>query len=555
MKKIFTFLTLILFLNYTASAQAVWTGGGDATSWNDGANWEAGVAPAAGENVEIGADVTITGTADAIPAQVKAISSSTVVLDLDLTVGDAVTVEHALTVSSNSTLTLGVAGNNRSFMINPEATRQGVAIFASVENASIIVAESSSVTFVQGVNGINVSNPTSNFTNAGIVSCAAGVKNAFKILGNVTNNGAINIDAVTGDGVGVGEGGNFVNNGTISADKPFNDVVEVEGGTFTNNGSIDGVIKDDAGSGNNVIAVGTAELAGTFINSATGTITANGGISENGRAISVNEMGIFTNEGTVSVTGGNDGSRFYSRGNSINAFNAVFDLTDGRMNINNGTFTNNGLIKTTREGSGIFSVAEATLVNNAFIDYSTSNNFASGEGAITDNGRSININAINYNGQCFDTIVLETYEYFYEGTSIGSTNAEGELDVTGADFMNSDSVQITTTIPGVEFFIKNYCAEAIFDDMIDNVNNIATMPLTVYPTLVTRGELISLDLTRVNTSNANLIVSDLSGKIVLQKDLNVDTFSHIDSSNLPMGMLLLRVSTEETILSGKIILH
>jgi len=555
MKKILTFITLILFLNHVLSAQAVWTGGGDASSWDDGANWETGVVPLTGETVEIGADVTITGTATAIPSQVKAIGSSTVVLDLDLTIGDAVTEEHALTVSSNSTLILGAAGTNRVFVINPESTRQGVAIFGSIENGSVTVSESTSVTFVQGNNGINVTSIDSNFTNDGIVSFSAAVKNAFKILGTATNNGTINIGAVTGDGVGVGEGGDFVNNGTISADQPFNDVVEIEGGTFTNNGSIDGTIKDDAGSGNNVIAVGTAELAGTFINSATGTVTANAGIAENGRAISVNEMGTFTNEGTISVTGGNEGSRFYSRGNSINAFNAIFDLTDGRMNINNGSFTNNGLIKTTREGSGIFSAEEATLVNNAFIDYASSNNFATGTGTITDNGRSINANALNYNGQCGDTIALETYEYFYNDNGIGTTDENGVLDVTGADFMNADSVQITTSIPGVAFYIKNYCDEAIFVDMTDNVNNILTMPLTIYPTLTTRGALISLDLTAINTKTATLFISDLSGKTVLMKSLTSGTFNRINSSDLPMGMLLLRVFTEDSILSGKIVIN
>jgi len=555
MKKILSFLTLIFILNYNVSAQAIWSGAGDGTSWNDAANWEAGVAPAAGEKVEIGADVTITGTAPNIVSQVKAVGGATVVLDLDLTIGDGVVEEHGVTLASNSSLIFGVEGNNRAFIFNPESTRQGIAIFASVENGSIFVAPNTSITFAQANNGINLSGIGSSLINEGVLSFTAAVKNAFKILGTVENEGDINISAVTGDAVGVGENGNFTNNGSITADKPSNDVVEIEGGTFINNGSITGVIKDDAGSGNNVIAVGTAELAGTFINGPTGTINADAGVAENGRAISVNELGDFTNEGTVTVSGGNEGSRLYSRGIVMNAFNAILDLTDGRINANAGTFTNNGLIKTTRDGSGIFSTAEAILTNNAFIDYENSNNFASGEGVVTDNGISINANAQNFMGACSDTLTIATYEYFYEDNSIGTVNSEGVLDVTGSDFPSPDSVQITTTIPGVGFYIKNYCAEAVFEDITDNVNNIAAAKLKLYPTLLFTGMPITVDLTEMNASDLTLFISDAAGKIVRQVELTGGNINQISSDNLTRGIHFFQIITPDTILRAKVILQ
>ncbi len=545
----FYFFSLIFLFSLGANAQISWTGAGDGMSWNDAANWDAGV-PTAADIADIGTNVTVTSDTPVAAVQVKITGQSTVVLDLDLTVGDGVTVEHAVTVGLNSTVTFGTPGGNRTVTFQPEATRQGIAVFGGSENAVINVAESTTLDFNVANNGVNLAGPGSMLTNDGTMNFTSGVNNAFKILSSVVNNGDINIGNVTGDAVGVGEGGDFVNNGTITVDKPNNDAVEVEGGSFTNNGTITATVKDDAGSGNNVIAVGTNEIAGTFINGADGTINGDAGAADNARAISVNELGNFINGGTITLSGGNDGSRFFNRGTTVNDVNGIIDLGDGRVNVNMGDFTNNGLLQTTRDGAGVTTGETATATNNAFIDYASTNNFAIGQGTTTDNGFSLNSGSKNFNNNCFDTLTLQSYEYFYEGNSLGMTNAAGELDVTDANFIDPDSVQITTTIPGVAFFIRNYCDEAI---LIDAVNNLETAALRVYPTVAAAGAPLSVDLTEITTAAADMILTDFTGKVIRTQTLRGGEINRISGTQTPAGIYFLQVFAEGKVLTAKVV--
>lgn len=107
--KHFTLLLSCLFLSFTLSAQYTWDGGGDGTSWNDAMNWDRDEVPALDSMVIFTTDVTVTGTAPNNPISVRINSQADVVLDLDLTVGNGITDQHAITFGDTCSLKIGRA--------------------------------------------------------------------------------------------------------------------------------------------------------------------------------------------------------------------------------------------------------------------------------------------------------------------------------------------------------------------------------------------------------------------------------------------------------------
>ena len=546
-----TFIFLLLFVSVSSFAQVEWTGAGDGTSWEDAANWENGIVPPSDSLIDFTQDATITGTAAATHPKVSVSGGAIVTFDLDLSIGDGTTDEHALSIGANSTLNLATG---RTFTINPPSNKQGVTIFNSSEAGVLNVAEGATLNIEQGVNGINLVNPNASITIDGIVNFGSEVKNGIKSSASFIVNGTLNLNDLITDGIQV-KAGVFENNGEITITKPEDDCIEViDGGTFMNAGMLNLVAQDSAGSGNNAIAIGTDMVEGFFVNTSTGIIEANGGIKTSGRAISNNEMGTLTNSGRITLSGGGETVRYYNRGTTTNDLNAILDLTDGRMNLNQGTITNNGLLKSTREGSGVFSSAGAVAINNAFFDYNMGSLFAAGMGDVTNNG--INLNAIgnrtiNGGGTCDLDIAEATYEYFEGANSIGTTDATGALTL-GNEVLSADSVIVTTTIEGVELIVKNVCAEAVMTSSVFDTD-LETKNLKVYPSVIGNDQMLTVDLSDLPVGNYQMSFYNLNGQLEHHQEVYGSEAITLTTDHFNKGLHLIKIQTAKMILVGRFI--
>ncbi len=504
-----TLLLLLISLPFLAFSQIVWDGGAGTTNWQDANNWSTDAVPGAGDLVEIGTDVTITGSAPNDPSQIKITNSATVTLNLNLTIGDGLISEHALQVNSNGSLTIA-SGNT--VTVNPPDTRNGVSIFASANNASFSIASGGTLIVLQAQHGVSNASATSSVSNEGTLTIGNTSGEGIRLVdGSFTNSGTITITDAGSDGIdndgtfqnhagsisiedantngilnrtgrsftngsvititnpglttddGISSEGTFTNNasGSITVTKAGDDCIELTGGTFTNHGSIDVTVEDNANANNNGIAVGTSSNAATFTNTSTNFVDIDGGINASGRGIYVFEMGTLNNTGTIEFTNGNDAARLYTRGVVVNDVGGVLDMTDGRVNVNQGTLTNNGLVRSTRGTSGIFNTATAT--NNGFFNYTANNNFSVGAGTNNDNGIDLNDPAettIDAGGACNINIAAASYEYFDGMTSVGSTDGSGSITFA-MDALSADPVTLTNGLPGVAIVVENVCAAAV----------------------------------------------------------------------------------------------
>lgn len=546
--RIFTLFLCLFSLTLSAQTVVTWTGSGDGTSWNDAANWDTNTVPTVTDLVEIGDDATISGTADIGPAQVKINGQSTVTLDLDLSVGSTSSDEHAIIVGNNSTLSFG---SGRSFELTAPENKSGINVSGGVENGNIIIMDGTTIDFVASNNGINIASPLTTVTNNGTLNFETDVKNSIKTSGTFNNNGNIAIVEAPGDGIQV-QFGEFNNEGDIGISKPGDDGILVSGGaTFNNSGTISATVKDDAGSGNNAIAVGAADTVAFFNNFAGGSIALDGGPADNARPFVVDTLTEATNAGTITLTGGNETTRFLSLGNFTNAMNGIIDLGDGRGNVKSGTFTNNGLVRSTRDGAGLFGGDGAFLVNNAFYQYGNGNFSGGSEATIDDFGIKLHGNGVNAMDSCIVDLAEQPYEYFHNGISIGTAEDDGRF-VLPDDTFEADSAFFTTTIPGVEFKVRNLCVESQMTSSVFGPTPV-TQTLSVYPTLV-RNDALSVDLTELEGVTTILFtLSNLNGTVIRELRLTTGQTHHVHLTDLPSGTYLLAGATTTTRLLGKFI--
>ncbi len=506
-------LALFLFCATSTFAQIKWVGSGDGTSWQDAANWEPAMVPPADSLVLISKNALITGTAAIAPVRVTISGGSAVALNLDLTIGNGTANEHAVVVNAKSTLSFG-AGHT--FNLHPNDTKQGIVSFAAADSVTVNVGNGATVNILSGTNGINLANAITWVNNEGAIHFASTVKNGFKSASMVTNNGTMNFDNNVTDGIQV-LGGTFNNSGTITVTKPGDDCIEIiSGGTFNNFGMLELVAKDSAGTGNNAISIGQDTTAGTFFNASSGTVNANAGGKETARAISVNEMGSFTNLGSV-VLGGlmNGTSRFYNRGNSVNDMNGVLDLGDGRGNINLGTFTNNGLVKSAF-GTGAGLLTAGSSINNAFYDYANGSQFSGGMGTTTDHGIDLNDptrTTIDAGGTCGVDIAETPYSWYEGATFVATASLAGAVNFPDMS-LTADPAVLTTSIPGVAITVKNVCPAATGASTVFSRNN-ETVQLHIYPSLVSYQSELTIELSE-NMQSSTLVfdIVDLSGQLV-----------------------------------------
>ncbi len=317
---IFTLLIVTIFtINLTAQK---WTGKGDGTSWNDGANWDGNEVPAAGAIVKINKTYTITGTMPNVPAIVKVLKNANITFDLDMTIGDGVQTQHCLSIGAGSSVTLGVEGHNRVF--NFKTPKHALAVFKGNDDVNIKIAKSSTLNIEKAGFGFNLGNTTSSITNEGIINIGSDVGLGMKIAGNLTNNGKI-------------IGTSMKNKGLVLS------------GTFVNNG----------------------ELSYTAPN-------------DSSKLFLIDTFAAFQNNNTVFLQGGKDSTSFVLNGAFNNNKDAYLTINTGGIKVNQlGAFVNSGLVS--MDTKGVFTTIGAST-NNGFYSYASGNSFSGGPGTIVDNG-------------------------------------------------------------------------------------------------------------------------------------------------------------------------
>lgn len=550
------FLLLIVFFSPLAlSAQYVWTAGGDGASWNDPANWNRNEVPLADSVVVLNGVDTISGTAPNNPVSVKIGTKANITLDLDLTIGNGTTAEHGITFGDTCSLTLGLAQSTRTITVGTTDDKQAVAIFGGSEMVQLNINSGVTLNLNSGVAGMNLANAASAITNDGTVNFNAGLRDGARVVGSFTNNGTIAAQALGRDAFNLKDGGILTNSitGTITADQPGDDGVEIiSDATFVNDGTLIITAKDNAGSANSCIAVGNAETTGTFVNNgASVTLDGGGGEGElSGRALAVETGGLFTNNGVITISGGSDGSRLFVKGEGENALNGTIDLTDGRFNVNaSGVFTNNGLMKTTRDGSGGF--VTGTAINNAFFDYANSNQFAGGaNGTIVDKGFSLNNNDVRVNARnnCDVDLVNAPYEWFLDAASYGMASDTGAFSFA-ENSLQADSVVLTTTIPGVEVKVINICPEAVMTNGLFGART-QVQKVRVFPNPVSEGSMLSLDLSALPAQPIKFAVFNGQGSLVRELTLICGQTTSFNIGDLPKGIFFLRGRSADRQLGG-----
>jgi hypothetical protein len=482
MRKILLLSLSLILTTVLTGQRSVWDGGmdGTGTDWGTAANWVGDVLPSSGDSILFNTIASVTGTA--VPVRNVYVNGGTVTLSLDLTVGDGVAVSNGLQLSASSSLTVtgGVT-----LTLNPEASKNGLQIGATANDAAVIIQSGGTVNINGGKHGINISGIGSSIMAMGTMTIDGVVTNGIRLTdGTFENRGGLNISnagvnaiendatftnvqtsttvltitdagttgiknkaggvftndkdiVITGGGItndGINTEGSFINvdnSAIITTSGMDDDGIEVAGGTFDNGGTVTTTAKTGASTGNNALAI----TAGTFTNTSDNSLNADGG--DVGRAIGISAGGSLLNSGTVTLTGGDDGNRINSAGDVTNSIGGTIDVTDGRINTS-GTLTNDGIIISTRGAAGIFNTGTAT--NNAFYTYG-GGNFTSGSGTLTDDGISLDKIAswrIDVMNGCSVKIANVPYEYTDAGASVGTSAADGTFTFDATTFSTTD---------------------------------------------------------------------------------------------------------------------
>lgn len=300
-----------------------WTGLGDGTTWEDGANWDAGV-PVAGDVVQINIanDVTLSSIADIT----------------------------TLSLAATATLTINL-GAELSFSGNPDC----------FPSDGIIMEDNSQITN----NGTILMNLNSDYSDG------------FDINDNTSliNNGSITVNNAENEGIDIDDSPSIMNNGSIIIDSPGSEAIEMDesaiftnvGTLVTNNPDFEGLEMDDSSS---FINIGTFTInnPGTegidfddsesrFVNN--GTLNINDLLGDD-EALEIDD-GIFTNTGVINITGVifDESILIEAAGTLMNELCGIINIEEGIIEIDSdAAFTNDGIFATGtpagNDNAGIF---------------------------------------------------------------------------------------------------------------------------------------------------------------------------------------------------------
>lgn len=430
MKKNLLFLLIILLsISTTSYAATTWTGAGDGTSWEDPANWNSGV-PDATDVVNLNVAATITGTATVAPLRVRVWDAVEVTLDLDLTV---TATANGIQVIENGTLNLGNGVTSRTFTISTTgATSAGILL--SKAGSNLVVAANSTVKVLDSFYGVSVINGTSTLTNNGTIEITDyRGEGIYQTDGTFNNNGIITINtpvAASTNGVDINGATAIFNNnagGTITVADALIHQFSVTLGTANNSGTM--TLTGDSGAGT---SEHTLAVTGTFNNNNTGVVNAIA-VASSARAIQVITNGTLDNSGKLNLSGGAATKRFFIQGTMTNTC-GIIDMGDGRIWVT-GTFTNDGLVKTTNTGGVTRPNSAGVSTNNGFvIANGTGWKDAASTGTGTDNGITSASSPVNVVVDALNTcgatdIGIDAIHNWY--SDVAMTTLVGDNDIAG----------------------------------------------------------------------------------------------------------------------------
>lgn len=422
MKKIL--LTIFCSIAITAlinAATVTWDNGGDGASWTDPLNWDTDLLPTSADDVLIDGFTVVLSSATAVQrVYVSGSGMLTVDAGAVLTIDGFLGDDDGLEVNNSAT----VINNGQIDISNIlDAAADGIYVRGVFTNSGSITIDGIGQhgLYIQMGNFTNLVGGSITITNTGQTNSDGDgiyVDDSSGILGLLTNQGSITVNATTGDdAIYINDASTLSNEGTISLNGTStsdNGVRLDDAGIFNNLAgavfNIDG-FNDDQVYIDNVGAVfnnaGTINLTnadvddaglyviddGTFINMMGGTVNIMGAqqyaiqVDANGGAAEI------INSGTITVTGSsNDGLRIQEAGVFTNQAGGLLHFItagDDAIQVDNpglfdnlgsvdidapidhgmelyGTFNNSGLITIDLPlDNGIYMVDAAIFNNNA----------------------------------------------------------------------------------------------------------------------------------------------------------------------------------------------
>lgn len=425
-----------------------WDGGGDGTSWNDPQNWDTNNVPAATAVVTIGGTVNITGTVPSNPSNITLTAGANVTMNLTTTttIGNNNTTQDCFNLGAGSSLTL-----SSNFILNPPNTRDA---FDGNSTNNLVITINGILTVNQALNGfVELGSGSAVYNNGGITlnniatdgitlpagstfsnSASLSINNTgtsdgIENFGTFSNDDIINITNAGTNGIYNRNTGIFNNNGTLTISGANIDDNIYNQGQIINYGDISAT-NSGTGSANNCIEIATG---GSLSNESNATITVNGGPSTQPRAISV--IGTLTNNGIITLSGGNLGRTLSNDGGTITNNQCAFiNLANTRINNNSGTLINNGYIRSDHTSNGMLNTGTAT--NNGFFWFTVA---TASTWVGTDNGVNIRLSPFGPTGSgacthdlsSVGTNNMNIYSWKYGSTSLGNNDAAGILTLPG----------------------------------------------------------------------------------------------------------------------------
>ena len=345
----------IAFVN--AQATRLWTGGASG-DWDNAMNWQGFALPQDGDIAEFQNTATITAAIPVtiIPAQIKASAGATLMLDLDITVGNGVYLLDALYGVNGGTVQVGTGAVGRTVTVNVPGTQKAFRTTGSTSN--LVVSSGSTLSIQNAGNGFNG--------------------------GNLTNDGVIDILSVTSRGINnSGAATVFTNNGTLNISNPgqSNAIELANNASFNNNGTV------------NILAYNLFGIFvrnnGLFNNNSGGVVNIQGAVNNNSNGIDLN-VGAFVNDGTMNISSAKKmGIRVRAGANTFTN-NGSIVITDAAGTMDRGIeslamFTNAAGASITiapMQFAGAYINNASTFQNDGTLDVKTSNtansNFTAG---------------------------------------------------------------------------------------------------------------------------------------------------------------------------------
>lgn len=539
-------LPLVLLFSGPLAGQSRWDGGGDGRRWQDSLNWSGDRLPGPAEVVFFdGLSARITGAPITVGG-IRLESGARITLDVDATITIPPQSNEAISLGPECHLILGGNDENRVFTVQGSGSERGLACYAGSEAAHLTLAEGSDLYSRNLRTMLYQEDSLAIFINRGAIYMDSTIQDGLYARGTLENYGRIVAIRVNNDVISLGKAAKFTNDikGEVTALEMGDDGIELTGtATFVNNGALFFTSSKDAASSNNCLNVGQEGGAATFLNNSDQALF-NGGGGQESRPLFIHPKGLLINLGELTITGGSEGNSFFLEGTARIDTNAILELNQGRIAVApSGRLTNDGLIRSDFARGGIHS--EGFALNRGFYRYATDTLFATGSGENEDRGLALPTDPANpaavlsAGGSCSVRLVSAPYRFYVGGSLIGQTEPNGELTFpTGS--VDSLSVTLTTTLNGIEIVMIDLCPEAA--ELPTAVGRNPSTPLVIYPTLLTSGQQITIDVSDLPRQRLRLDIYDVSGRIHKITELMSEGIPvQLSSDGLPPGSYVIRL--------------